>query len=169
MNPQHLIRIAKGLADGRIGGRRGRPNQDELRRALSTGYYALFHSLAGAAADLFVGSSVSTRNSDVWVQTYRSLQHGFAKEQCSRIVAAKNNQSKQSVSTFDYRIVDFAETFVAMQELRLEADYNPTASFTRSDVSIRIGAAELALKGFQASPRTERRAFAAFVMHRRGR
>ena len=30
MNPEHLLRIAKALAEGQIGGKRGRPNQSVL-------------------------------------------------------------------------------------------------------------------------------------------
>ena len=41
MNPHDLIRIARHLASGAVGGIRGRPRQAELRRAVSAAYYAL--------------------------------------------------------------------------------------------------------------------------------
>ena len=166
MNPKHLMKIAKALADGQIGGRRGRPNQDELRKAVSTAYYALFDALASTAANNIVGSSPATRKSPVWVQTYRSLDHGSAKTQCKKIFSLKENTKPQVQLTSDQRIKDFAEAFVTMQELRLDADYNPGRTFSRSTVNIRIGAAESALIGFMQAPRSERRTFVAFVMHK---
>ena len=36
MNPRALIRIARQLASGNLGSGLGRPQQDELRRAIST-------------------------------------------------------------------------------------------------------------------------------------
>ncbi len=152
-----MIRIAKALADGRVGARKGRPNQDELRRAVSTAYYALFVALASAAADLFVGTSAAVRRSPVWIQTYRSLEHGFAKQQCNRIGATQS---------FDAGIVRFAEAFVIMQEKRHDADYNPAETFYRSTVHTWVGQVEQALSGFRKAPRADRRAFLAFVIHR---
>jgi hypothetical protein len=166
LNPEHLLRIAKALAEGQIGGKRGRPNQEELRKALSTAYYALFSALAGAAANTFVGSSPATRKSQVWVQTYRALDHGTAKNQCSKILVPAKGQPGQNTQAFTSGIVNFAESFVTMQGLRLDADYNPGRTFYRSDVRIQIAAAEQALNGFLGAQRAERRAFTAFVMHR---
>ena len=161
------MRIAKALAEGRVGRGRGRPNQDELRRAISTAYYALFDALASAAADLFVGSSASARRNPAWVHTYRSLQHGFAKNQCARILAGQNYQQPQNIPILDQRILSFAEAFSTMQESRLDADYNPAGTYYRSLVQILIGSAEQALSGFMKAPRDDRRAFVAFVMHNR--
>ena len=142
-----MLRIAKALANGRVGGgRKGRPNQEELRRALSTAYYALFQALAGTAADLFVGSSTSARKSPAWVHTHRSLQHGFAKSQCGKAA---------SVQTFDPRIIAFAAAFATMQGLRYDADYNPAAFFYHSQVQIWIGEAEQALIAFNQAPRSD--------------
>ena len=52
MNPQDLLTLAVELASGSS---RGRPGQVELRRAVSSVYYALFHALANSCADLLVG------------------------------------------------------------------------------------------------------------------
>ena len=160
MNSRRLLGIAKALADGQIGGRRGRPNQEELRKALSTAYYALFDALASAAADAFVGSSSTVRKSHLWVQTYRSLDHGAAKTQCSKVM------TRQYAPAFSSTILTFADSLVTMQGLRLDADYNPGRTFYRSGVQMQVTAAEQALEGFLNTPRADRKAFAAFVMHR---
>ena len=49
--------------------------QASLRRAISTAYYAVFHSLARIAADLIVG----TDRNEAWHQAHRALEHGSAK------------------------------------------------------------------------------------------
>ena len=84
MNPEDLIRIARGLAGGAIGGNIGRPRQAELRRAVSAAYYALFHALARCCADTLVGATPASRSQTAWTQTYRALEHGYAKNQCVR-------------------------------------------------------------------------------------
>ena len=97
------------------------------------------------------------------MQTYRALDHGTAKNQCSRILVPAKGQPGQNTQAFTSRIADFAESFVTMQGLRLDADYNPGRTFYRSDVRIQIAAAEQALNGFLGAQRAERRAFTAFV------
>ena len=52
--------------------------QASLRRAISTAYYAVFHSLARIAADLIVG----TDRNEAWHQAHRALEHGSAKNAC---------------------------------------------------------------------------------------
>ena len=88
MNPHDLIRIARQLASGAVGENRGRPRQAELRRAVSAAYYALFHALAHCCANRLAGSG---RDEAAWIQTYRALEHGHARNQC-------NDQSAMSAS-----------------------------------------------------------------------
>ena len=74
MNSRDLIETARGLTE--LSPRR--PSQANLRRAVSTAYYALFHSLAATVADALMGK----RRSDAWHQTYRALEHGSARRAC---------------------------------------------------------------------------------------
>ena len=55
--------------------------------------------------------------------------------------------SSSEISQFPDRICDFAGTFVDLQRQRHDADYNPQATFTRSDTLSAIGRAEDAIKG----------------------
>ena len=55
---------------------RGRPLESDLRRAVSTAYYALFHGLAECCANELVGRNM--RGQAAWVRTYRALNHGRA-------------------------------------------------------------------------------------------
>ena len=52
------------------------------------------------------------------MQTYRALDHGTAKNQCSRILAPAKGQPGQNTQAFTSGIADFAESFVIMQGLR---------------------------------------------------
>jgi hypothetical protein len=62
--------------------RTGRPRETNLRRAVSTIYYALFHCLAACCADTLVGGPSSNRSKPAWRQAYRALQHRQANTRC---------------------------------------------------------------------------------------
>lgn len=79
VNPHELIETARRLAGANPG--QPRSTQADLRRTVSTAYYALFHCLAGAAADLLAGRA--SRGSD-WDQVYRALEHGKARRACQQ-------------------------------------------------------------------------------------
>ena len=98
--------------------RRGRPPEANLRRAISTAYYALFHCLAENCADMMVGGSGARRSRDAWRQVYRSLEHGTARRRCGDWRAMQN---------YPAVVTNFATDFVEMQDLRHTADYDPLA------------------------------------------
>ena len=158
MNPNHLLEIADNLASGRIGTQRGRPRQAELRRAVSASCYALFHSLARNAADLLVGNRSSTRTRQAWRQTYRALDHGRVKRQCTE------RRPKRVLASFPQEIQDFADQFVRMQRVRHLADYDPFERFSRGPVAQLIEATRSTIAEFENVDRNDRRAFAVFVL-----
>ena len=135
-------------------GMRGRPRQSDLRRAVSTAYYALFHCLALCCADLLVGGPGSNRSQSAWNQTYRALQHGFARQRCDH----------RNVADFPSEIRYFARIFVDMQQDHHRADYDPDVSFVKADVTQLIDYAEDAIRRFQQAPARDRRAFAVYVL-----
>lgn len=157
MNPRDLIRIARHLASGGVGGGRGRPRQAELRRAVSAAYYALFHALALCCANALAGSN---RNRSSWDQTYRALEHGHARNQCN---------DKAAMSRFSGEIQDFGKKFVLVQQRRQEADYSTNAGFDRDQVLQIIYEAEDAIVELANATGTERRDFALHVLLRRRR
>lgn len=160
MTPNGLIRIARYLASGGVGSGIGRPRQDELCRAVSCAYYAMFHALAGCCADTLVGATRARRNQQAWRQTYRALEHGYAKNQCS---------NARLLGRFPPEIQDFGELFIYMQRRRHTADYDPDANFSRSDVMQFIDDTESAIAGFENLDARDRRAFAVFVLLRNRR
>ena len=159
MNPHTLIRIARQLASGTLGSGRGRPQQDELRRAVSTAYYAMFHALAACAADLLIGSNRGNRIESLWLQTYRTLEYGYAKSQCE----------SPGIGQFSIEIREFAAQFSEMQSRRHDADYNPARIFTRSQAIGFIDETERVIVAFENAPAQDRRAFAVYATFRLAR
>lgn len=63
----------------------GKPRQADLRRAVSTAYYAQFHAVAKNVADIMAGGAKGNRSEQAWAQACRGLQHGDAKAACEAI------------------------------------------------------------------------------------
>jgi hypothetical protein len=88
----------------------GRPRQASLRRAVSTTYYALFHSLAYLCADMLVGWRKPWA---VFTPIYRTLDHGPSKKVFKELIAQGGN------------LAIIGGTFIKLQESRHIADYDP--------------------------------------------
>jgi uncharacterized protein (UPF0332 family) len=152
LRPADFIATARDLVDSNP---RGRPRETNLRRAVSTTYYALFHCLAAAGADLLVGGAGADRSRPAWRQAYRALQHGPARKRCER---------SHIIARFPIEIQDFASAFSVMQQKRHDADYDPDAAFVKSEVLASISEAEAAIQRFGEAPLRDRRAFAVYVL-----
>ena len=152
-----LLNTADELVSGATGSTR--PRQSNLRRAVSTAYYAMFHCLASCCANSFIGSTNADRSEPAWRQVYRALEHGLAKDKCK-------NKGFIKASGFPQEIVDFANAFVALQEKRNLADYDPSARFAKLEVQREITQARAMIAGFQAAGAKHRRAFSAYVLFR---
>jgi uncharacterized protein (UPF0332 family) len=149
--PRDFIKTAEDLLDSTT----GKPRQSNLRRATSTAYYALFHTLAKSCADLMVGGDGAVRSEAAWGQVYRALEHAFAKNAC---------KNSTLISQFPKEIQDFANMFVQMQEKRHRADYDPNEKFLKSAVANDISGVEVAIDDFYKAPISDRRAFATLVL-----
>jgi uncharacterized protein (UPF0332 family) len=149
MKPADLIAQARQLANASP----KKPRDADLRRAVSAAYYALFHAVARAGADLVVGTISANRSNKAWRQVYRALQHGEAKTRCESLPNA-----------FPQGLQDVADALVALQKLRHDADYDPTASFTRKDVQNHILQAETAVVKLKGASVPDRRAFVVWLL-----
>ena len=152
MKPTDFIATARNIVASNP---RGRPRETDLRRAVSTAYYALFHCVAQSGADLLVGGAGADRSRHAWRQTYRALDHGVARQRCEK---------RRFITRFPAEIRHFAIIFVQMQTNRHTADYDPDASFVKSEVLDMILETEAAIDGFQSSPPKDRCAFAVYVL-----
>lgn len=103
---------------------------------------------------MLIGSTKSARSQPAWLQAYRAIDHGQAKNQC------KNGTIKK----FPKDVEDFAALFIEAQDARHRADYDPGSRFTRSEVLVLIKRVEEAISAFHKVPKSDRRAFAAFVV-----
>jgi hypothetical protein len=108
----------------------GKPRQWDLKRAISTAYYALFHAVAKDCADRLVGVGGS-RSDKAWRHTYRALNHGEAKTACKQLRGLR----------FPPGLVQVGDAFRTLQEQRHNADYDPTHRVTRADALAAIAAA----------------------------
>ena len=151
MGPDDFIATARDLAEGTS---RGRPRQTNLRRAVSTTYYALFHCMAICCADMLVGGVGANRSAAAWRQAYRALQHTTARQRCAQ----------PTIKRFPNDIQDFAIEFVAMQRKRESADYDPDGTFYKSDVLQDINTTENVIGQFMKAPLKDRRAFAVYIL-----
>jgi uncharacterized protein (UPF0332 family) len=136
-----LLRTASRLA---LGGR-GKPRQSDLRRAVSTIYYALFQALAAEAADLLVGRSA--RSSAAWRRVHRAIEHRTAK-------SAAEALAKSRSASDDLR--RFCRAFTRAQEERHAADYEPSARLRREEVGAALEAGHAALDSLERLGRDER-------------
>ena len=91
-----------------------------------------------------------------WVRIYRALNHRRAEQACRG----------RDMRSFSVEIRDFASHFVDLQDQRHRADYDPAATFYKTDVQRLIVDARAVLEEFDRANRRERRAFAALVLFR---
>ena len=138
-----------------LGAARRKPSQADLRRAVSTAYYAMFHTLARTCADEIAGRS--KRSAPEWARVYRALEHGRSRLALNEIRAGKGFAGGVSA-----RLADFCDTLEKFKQRRNEADYNPAPlKLNRIGVNLLIGEAETAIDAFQKqAPADQRRALA---------
>lgn len=149
MQPRDLVVTARRT----VGRGQGKPRQSDLKKALSTAYYAMFHALCWNCADCFIGKNRRARNQDAWQQAYRAVEHGEARKRCSRM----------EIRNFPEAIQSFADSFVFLQEKRHMADYDPMSRFTRHEVLTAIDLAEDMIRELQGSNIRDKRAFSVWI------
>jgi uncharacterized protein (UPF0332 family) len=122
--PDHLLEQAQFLAnlDTR------RPRQANLRRAVSTAYYALFHLLTTA-------SVANWKKARQRAALARVFEHRKMNDACTK---TRNKQfpNPNHASVGHLRIV--ASTFIQLQQFRHSADYDNSKNWTRTEVLAHI-------------------------------
>jgi hypothetical protein len=131
-----------------------RPGQADLRRSLSTSYYALVHGLAELAAGRLVGNTSTAQKSAAWSRVYRDLNHLTAKKACSR----------PELQGCSQELARFLMAFPQLQELRHQADYDPTVRFKQGEALSAADDAERGLSGLQDAPRDEQLDFITIAL-----
>ncbi|MGU3540485.1 hypothetical protein [Methylobacterium sp. A54F] len=133
----------------------GKPKQSDLKRAISTAYYALFHGVAKDGADRLVGAGPN-RAAIAWRHAYRALNHGEARRACEKL----------RPMGFPADLIVVGDAFRTLQEQRHNADYDPLHRVTRADALAAIATADAALKSLRRAAPRERVAFAVQLLLR---
>ena len=163
-DPSELLAAARLLLDGEGG---NPPTDAQLRRAVSTAYYAVFHCILRAAADRFMGPDKAA--SAGYALLYRSFDHRHMKTVCEALQAStlrgrfRRHLRKASVSQ---EVQEFAEIFGELQDARHAADYDPLASLVISDVMALIDSAAVAMRIFDQVAPDEKSDVLALLMVR---
>lgn len=150
-----LLIIARSLAEHD----RGRPKHASLRRAVSSAYYAVFHSVAERCAGTLITHSGEGSDWETYALVYRTLDHATAK----RVFQQEPNRR-----LFGPEVIRIGAIFVRLQDARITADYDPRPfSFARRDVLELIGQAGEASDLMGKLPNDQARKLAAHLIARR--
>jgi hypothetical protein len=140
-----------------------RPRQANLKRALSTAYYALFHLLIHDAVGFLVGQKAPYRSFLTRAFSHTNMLSAAKEFHLSHVEAtsgrAVQSGRRSSVTPSsapstalaippDLNAV--ADTFVLLQETRHQADYDVSRRFTRKEAEALVGQAEAAFVSWKA-------------------
>lgn len=159
--PSELLDTAKLLLTARD----GPPTDADLRRSISTAYYAVFHSVLTAGADRFFGAH--NRGEVGYRLLYRAYDHGRMKSRCEQVAKEKLDRSEQERfgrAAFHADLVDFAQAFKRLQASRERADYDPGADPTVAEAQAAIRDAERAIASLASAPEDERSDLLALML-----
>lgn len=162
LNPDHLFDQAGTLA---APPQAGAPRQADIRRAISSAYYGVFHFTMIALADEFVG--ITQRSSTRYVLVYRSTDHRTLKDICNDLAKQTPPQKYAPYlpgNGLGPDIEAFATATVELQEKRHRADYNPEPRFRVSDATFAIGTARSAVRRFKRASQERQKAFLTLLL-----
>jgi hypothetical protein len=157
-DPHRLFEQADELVNGY-------KNETDLRRAVSTAYYGVFHFLLQQVADTIAGAGI--RSTELHSMVYRSVDHKPLKDLCNLFRSTTPSAKVRPFAPVgDFgTIVDFAGLVAQLQEQRIFADYDPTPPVPFDVVNSRIivGYGREAVKHFSLATPEQRSAFVALL------
>lgn len=162
LNPDHLLDQAIKLTTVPAG---GAPRQVDLRRAISSAYYAVFHAVVTGAADDFAGAT--HRHTPRYELVYRSINHSSLRRICDTVVKTTLPEKFQKYAPkkgFGPELEALANAVIELQEKRHLADYDPLFHAKSSDAVMAIATARTALDRLRGASRTRRKAFLSLVV-----
>jgi hypothetical protein len=143
---------------------RGRPKQANLRRAVSSAYYALFHLLTSEASARY---AVDRK----WAARINRTYNHAEMKKTSSLVA--NDELPRSFAGLSYScppdLKTVANSFVSLQQFRHEADYDLSLSFDRGQVLDVIGTVRRAFEAWERVKKSDeaRLYLACFLLWKR--
>jgi hypothetical protein len=156
-DPDRLFQQAEALIDGH-------KDETDLRRAISTAYYGVFHFILRAAADVVVGAA--NRSTSRYNLAYCSIDHGRLKTLCDQLRTSKlNDKLKPYEPAAGFGpIFDFARLALNLQWQRNLADYDTTYKLDAAGARVAVSDARDAVKHFQAASVEQREAFLTLLL-----
>jgi hypothetical protein len=145
---EHLIDLSPG-------------RQADLRRAISTAYYAVFHAVMKAAADAYIGRA--NEKSTEYVLAYRHIEHAGLKNACETIKRQSFADDGQP-GQFNPDLRAFAGAVVELQARRHAADYDPSLYLYVLDARTVVATARDAVNRFRNLPSDQRLKFLFLLM-----
>jgi len=162
LNPDHLFDQADKLI---VAPPAGPPRQVDLRRAVSSAYYALFHLTLTALADEVVGALY--RNTKRYGLVHRAVDHRTIKDLCLTVSKAKppiKYVPYVPTKGFGRDLLVFASAFVNLQDERHRADYDVTARCRTLDAKVVIAAGRSGMTHFRGVDGAERKVFLTMLL-----
>lgn len=162
LNPDHLLDQAERLTTPQVS---GPPRQADLRRAISTAYYAVFHAVATEAADQFVATT--QRHTPRYQQVYRSIEHKRLRSVCEDLVKSSppSRYSKYlPTAGVGSDLVAVATAIGELQDKRNLADYDSLFRAKGSDVALLVATARNAVARLRDADQEQRRIFVSLIV-----
>ena len=162
LNPDHLFDQADKLSAPPAG---GAPRQADLRRAISSVFYGVFHAVLTKATDDIVGRT--KRHTPRYALVYRSINHRSLRTLCEDIVKPKlpdKYRKFEPKGGFGSDLEALATALIELYEKRHAADYDPLYRISMSDAVLVAKTGRTALDRFKGANRTKRKAFLSLVV-----
>lgn len=160
IRPDRLIRLAEEL--GGVGAGRGQPRNTNLRRSVSTAYYALFHRLTIATAR----AALPDAPTEEIYGFARHVSHASIKQVCAYIAGERPPRHLEGLVErlqSNPEVSDVASAFVSLQQQREDADHDHLADFTRAGVLSAVGQARQAISTVDRLEQTRNADLRAFL------
>jgi hypothetical protein len=141
------------------------PSDAVLRRAVSTAYYAAFHALLGTIAEMFTTDAPGQWRSRLLF--YRALDHVTARNRCKKLgleSLPKEEANFFEIPQFAPELRGFANVFVALQEQRHKADYDPELRLTKELALDAVEDATGAIHDLKSAGIDQRKLFLSYLL-----
>lgn len=114
-----------------------------FRRAISTAYYALFHTLTAAGAEAFASGGPALSH-----KAARAFSHAGMRKVCDAYI--RSPHPFPDLLPADPHLVGIAQAFTVLQEGRHSADYDLATLFDSREATRLVSSAEAAYAAFDA-------------------
>lgn len=123
----------------------GLPSRETIHRAISTAYYAVFHSISASNAAIRHGAPTDAAAAQTWTNTYREMRHNVAATRLANHLFRLGPDGQT-----------LANAFISLKGARETADYDPNKELTTAEANYWIRQARTAIIALQGMPDADR-------------